>query len=508
MLILESRARRILFPAVSWTCLTCTGSVGSFAEVGQPPTVTLEADPPSVMVGGASTLTWTSTNATDCLSDGWTAVTTTSGSEVVMPSVGTTYTLTCDGFGGSTTVHARINIAPTFVGRIALSTDGNDNDPDDWVASPTAFAIIHSFGASSRIVHFDYNSILCQNDPVMQSEHASSVAGGASRFGGISPAVIFDDQSDADGARRSIAAAIDASSAADPLYFVIAGPTQIVYEGVSLADPSRLRHVWFISHHAWNDGYQPGAACNTIRSRDLIDLGVNWVQLRDQNGDCSSRDSSSPGFCTSPVPPATVADFAPWDWLRTSNREALNWLYGRMLVAEVADASDAGMTYFLLSGNELGTIDDLRSLLDDNRLPPSVDARPTILLEAENFRTLSNYELAVSREASHGAKVVLADGVTAGAIHTLFNELYAATDAAYDVRIRYFDSSAATSTFTFNVNGTRQGPGWSGATGDDSWHVVTLSDIPLQKGDEITIEAVGAPGDRAEIDSVELLLSQ
>jgi hypothetical protein len=74
------------------------------AAQGAPPTIKLGAKPASVSSGEASTLTWSTTNATSCsASDAW------SGSVAVDGSSSTgaitsaqTYTLTCQGAGGTT----------------------------------------------------------------------------------------------------------------------------------------------------------------------------------------------------------------------------------------------------------------------------------------------------------------------------------------------------------------------------------------------------------------------
>lgn len=66
------------------------------------PTLTLSANPTTILAGQASTLTWSSTNATSCTaSGGWSGTRATSGTEVVTPTLMTSYLLTCQGSGGS-----------------------------------------------------------------------------------------------------------------------------------------------------------------------------------------------------------------------------------------------------------------------------------------------------------------------------------------------------------------------------------------------------------------------
>ena len=82
------------------------------------PTLTLSANPTSIVSGTSSTLTWSSTDATSC-SAGWTSSTATSGSALVTPTSTTTYSMTCTGVGGSATKTATVTVttpnpAPTL----------------------------------------------------------------------------------------------------------------------------------------------------------------------------------------------------------------------------------------------------------------------------------------------------------------------------------------------------------------------------------------------------------
>ncbi len=64
------------------------------------PTVSLSADPGTIIVGGSSTLTWTSNNTNSCAAS-WTSATSTSGSQVVNPGSTTEYSISCTGNNGT-----------------------------------------------------------------------------------------------------------------------------------------------------------------------------------------------------------------------------------------------------------------------------------------------------------------------------------------------------------------------------------------------------------------------
>uniref|UniRef100_UPI0025DB4527 beta strand repeat-containing protein n=1 Tax=Nevskia sp. TaxID=1929292 RepID=UPI0025DB4527 len=79
------------------------------------PTVTIAASPTSLVLGAATSLSWSSTNATACTASGdWSGSRATSGSTSVTPAaVGTaTYTLRCTGTGGTADATATVTVDP------------------------------------------------------------------------------------------------------------------------------------------------------------------------------------------------------------------------------------------------------------------------------------------------------------------------------------------------------------------------------------------------------------
>jgi hypothetical protein len=98
--------------------LSCTGPGGSASQTAAvtvtaaPPTLTLTASPTSIQSGNASSLTWSTTNATSCTASGaWTGAKGTSGTQ----STGTltansSFTLTCAGGGGTVAQTASVTV--------------------------------------------------------------------------------------------------------------------------------------------------------------------------------------------------------------------------------------------------------------------------------------------------------------------------------------------------------------------------------------------------------------
>lgn len=375
-------------------------------------------------------------------------------------------------------------VAGKFQGRIAYSADGNHNDPDDWAASPVALAIFAEAGLKDRLVHFDYNCILPKTDPEWEKFHAESVLGAVERYG-YDRKLFHDCRKDVNAAVASIARAIDASSADNPLYFIVAGPMEVPYLGIQKSQPEKRQHVYCISHSRWNDGFATKYKF-THTKRSVIESGVHWIQIRDQNRLLSTSRYGQPALLES--------EWQPYHWMRDSSDANVRWLWERLQVSTRPDPSDAGMAYFLATGDEDANPEKLRKLLDDNVVPPPLAARQQLRLEAENFRTSVGFEIEDQndRTASHRLAMRLMKGD--GVIRTPLAQPYAPAQGRFDVEIRYFDESGAPARIALLINGHTQGDAWQTAAQGRGWQTHTIEGVELRAGDEIAIQAHGPPG--------------
>jgi hypothetical protein len=116
--------------------LTCSGTGGTASKSvliavtattpsSPAPTVTLTVTPSTITLGQATTLGWSSTNATSCTaSGGWSGLQALLGELIVLTSSTTTYTLTCTGLGGSATASATVTVNG---GPVPLTLTWEDN---------------------------------------------------------------------------------------------------------------------------------------------------------------------------------------------------------------------------------------------------------------------------------------------------------------------------------------------------------------------------------------------
>src|SRR5688572_29083698 len=135
---LHPEARTIVVAAFAALLTSCSGGGGGGGSNTPAPTVQLQAEPSNIISGGTATLTWSSTNADTCsTSGGWTGTRPVSGSEDVGPvTTSTTYSLQCNGQGGSDSASASVTVLAgtgTVAGQLLVPTisrsDGDVNDP-------------------------------------------------------------------------------------------------------------------------------------------------------------------------------------------------------------------------------------------------------------------------------------------------------------------------------------------------------------------------------------------
>lgn len=379
-----------------------------------------------------------------------------------------------------------------FQGRIAYSADGNHNDPDDWIASPVALAIFAASGLKDRLVHFDYNCILPRTDSEWEKIHAESVLSAAERYG-YDRSLLFDCRRDLDGAVASLARAIDQSTPDNPLYLIIAGPMEMPYLAIEKSNPAKRALVYCISHSRWNDGYASSYLFNRTK-RDVIGQDVRWVQIRDQN-----RLLSFGRFGQRAAP----GEFEPYFWMRDSRDAKVRWLWERMVVSTRPDPSDAGMAWFLATGDEECDPAKLKGLLDGGAAVAPIRARPRVRLEAENFHRIEGFQVEDrDRDASHRLNVRLEEA--AGRIRTRWDEPYVGAAGRYDVEIRHRGGRAGGGLLALRVGGVKQGDAWRTAAADAGWQSHTVADVAIRIGDELAVEAEAGGGGRLQIDYVEM----
>jgi len=148
-------------------------------------------------------------------------------------------------------------------GRIAISSDGNEHDHDDWAATPLSLALLAASGLQDNLAIYTYSDHIWgsnQDHPTSKSglsayEQMRKSALEGQRYFGFDSTKFICAVDNREVAYRALRDEINKSSAGNPLIIIAAGPMQVVGEAISRADVSKRQYVSLISHSGWNDNH-------------------------------------------------------------------------------------------------------------------------------------------------------------------------------------------------------------------------------------------------------------
>lgn len=266
-------------------------------------------------------------------------------------------------------------------GRIAISSDGNDHDHDDWGATAMSLALIGASGLQDKLCLYTYSDHIWSSNQTHPSNEIGKSAYEQMRESALRGAEYFGFDKkrfvcavdNPERAYERLTEQINLSSEENPLIIVAGGPMQVVGEAINRADRSHLKYVSLISHSRWNNTHGGDTRHHNVLGwtfAQIEDLhtpsGLKCVQIIDQNGKNGREGLKCPKI--------------NYNWMlsrgafRNSrfSQEAWKWLYGRMesfgevkpSQRDMVDVSDAGMVLYLLTGNEEGTAADVRAVLE------------------------------------------------------------------------------------------------------------------------------------------------
>lgn len=280
-------------------------------------------------------------------------------------------------------------------GRIAISSDGNKHDSDDWSATAMTLALLASQGLQDRVVLYTYSdhvwgSSAWKSHGVSAYDHMKeSALGGQKRFGFTNTKFVCAVD-DPEYAYDAMVAEINKSSADNPLIVLAGGPMQVIGEALNRAKKSKRKYVTVVSHSWWNNEHSdwwsddidrpfPSMAelendkhsgWTFVEMRDAFESkkggSARFIEILDQNGGEDYEGLAAP--------------FSRFEWLLSSEvlqdkkrqklRENWVWLYGRLLVHTHIkngrfDVSDAGLALYMLTGVEQTNMDMLRETMEN-----------------------------------------------------------------------------------------------------------------------------------------------
>ena len=242
---------------------------------------------------------------------------------------------------------------PERKGRIAYSADGNGHNLDDIGATPLGLALLRQAGLQDKVVHYDYNSHVWGSNPQTEQMTASALEG-ANRFG-FDSNVFINAVENPNRAHDSLAGAINASTAEDPLFIVVAGPMDVACKGILKSKEEKRKHVVVISHSQWNNMHRYTES-DCIATEDQDEIAVPLHRINN-----NTRDIRETGVWFDQIESQGkglgAPDIKEYVWLKNSSDANLKWTYDRIKLALTGkpNPSDAGMIFYLITGNENAT---------------------------------------------------------------------------------------------------------------------------------------------------------
>lgn len=269
-------------------------------------------------------------------------------------------------------IGATAQTVPFSKGRIAISSDGNEHDEDDWAATPMSLALLAARGLQDQLVVYTFSDHIWGSNKERLGADAQmreSAFIGGSKFG-FKKTKFIEAVAAPNFAVIELTKQINKSSAKDPLTIIAAGSMDIVGDALNEADSTKLKHVRLISHSNWNDEHadkpyewesHEGWTWAELEEK-FGPKGLQTDHITDQNG-----GSDYEGLKT---------DLTKYDWLKNSVKKdgkpfekgAWDWLYSRLVAAqkgEEFDPSDAGMVVYLLTGKQKTSPQDLKEILEN-----------------------------------------------------------------------------------------------------------------------------------------------
>ena len=281
--------------ATTTYALECTGDGGTVSQsvtvtvIPPPaPTLTLTANPASVTTGGASTLTWSSTNATSCTASGdWTGSRSTGGSESTGAlSSTTTYTLACSGDGGTVSQSVTVTVIPPPAPTLTLA------------ASPTSVTT----GGASTLTWSSTNATSCTASGGWTGSRSTS---GSQSTGALSATTTYTLECTGDGGTVSQSVTVTVIPPPAPTLTLTASPTSVTTGAASTLTWSSTNATSCTASGGWT-GAKP-----TSGSQSTGALSATSTYTLDCTGDGGTVSKSVTVTVTAPPAPTLTLTANP-----------------------------------------------------------------------------------------------------------------------------------------------------------------------------------------------------
>ena len=266
-----------------------------------PPTVSLSANPGSVVSNGSTSLTWDSTDATTCTASGsWSGSKATSGSQTINAlTANSTFNLSCSGPGGSASDSVSVSVSPPSAPLVNLS------------ASPTNLP----FNGSTTLSWASSNTTSCTASGGWSGSKATS---GSQTISGLTADSSFDLTCSGPGGSVSDSVSVTVAAPSMPVVNLSASPTSLPFNGSTTLSWTSSNTTACTASGDWSgskaiSGSQTISALTANSSFTLTCSGASG----------SANDSVSVSVAAAPVP--TLSFSATPSTVSQNGSTTLNW---------------------------------------------------------------------------------------------------------------------------------------------------------------------------------------
>ncbi|WP_424934193.1 carbohydrate-binding domain-containing protein [Amaricoccus macauensis] len=249
---------------------------------------------------------------------------------------------------------------------VVLHFDGNVEDSDDISALPVAALLAKSAGIADKTTILHSNNLSQKNGPAQKA--AMDDAGAFASSLGI------DTQSYQGNVNGTVNKLASILNSGEPVVIFEGGPLEATYRALAQVDEENLGNIVLVSHSSWNNGWNESDFDTQPRNLGNIKNAfpeVQFIQIADQNGKIGTQPYNQQGFYNT-----------NWSWMDNSSDpfvqdardimevsgetlQVTSRYPNRVTASKEDDASDAGMLFWGLTGDENGTALDAKRFIEN-----------------------------------------------------------------------------------------------------------------------------------------------
>jgi hypothetical protein len=296
------------FAASAFLLSACSSTGGEEQDPDAPPlpTLSLTANPMSVAMGGSTTLTWSSTDATSCTGSGdWSGTVATSGTQTISNITSNkTFSAQCTGPGGTSAMQS-----------VTVTVGSNPAPTATLSANPTTV----NSGGSTQLTWSSTNATACTASGGWSGPKNTS---GNQTINNLTTSTTFSLQCSGAGGNspvRSVTVTVNGTPPPAPTLTFTGNPTSVTSGGSSMLTWSSTNATSCTASGAWTGSRATSGSQNLT---NLTATGTYSLQCTGAGGNSPTRSVT---ITVTPVPAPTLTLSANPGTINSGQQSVLTW---------------------------------------------------------------------------------------------------------------------------------------------------------------------------------------